>query len=323
MDAASMPQVVQAASARERVAVVAFCTDSFMEAPLHVAASSLLRNLHPDYTARFYFLLRGFPAKNIRFLRRTLDGTGRTYTANFLETSDGNMFRNFRPLHGNYTPYYRLLLPDLVQEDRLLYFDSDTQVALDVSPLFEVDMQSKAMGFVVDGILSMALESEFYLSLGKPPEGPSFNSGAMLFNLPEWRRQDCSARIFSFCQDHSAHLMSADQTVLNALFSDDCFHIDPVYNIKVYGTSDPAKIPSKGVFHFLGSPKPWDIGGRHLLPRAESWFVDLQKTAVPFHKRISLLNRAAWSRLPKILGGYRRIARKKLFAPKPISAHQG
>jgi lipopolysaccharide biosynthesis glycosyltransferase len=169
------------------------------------------------------------------------------------------------------------------------------------------------MGFVVDGIASMALESQFFLSLGKAPEAPAFNSGTMLFNLPEWRRQSCSTRIFAFCREHSAQLMTADQTALNALFADDCFHLDPRYNVKVRGTTDPGKIPVNGVFHFVGSPKPWDIGGRRLLPHAESWFDDLHKTVVPFHKRVSWLNYASWSRLPKILGGYGRIARKKLF----------
>ncbi len=298
--------------AAERIAAVAFCADQNMEAPLHVAASSLLRNLREDYAARFYFLLTGFSEAAIARLRRTLNVTGRAYTMKILETRDTGIFRGFRPLHGNYTPYYRLLLPELVEEQRLLYFDSDMQIKVDVSPLFEMDMGSKAMGFVVSGVVSTSLESKFFLSLGKAPDGPAFNSGAMLFNLPEWRRQDCSARVLAFCREHSAQLAAADQTALNALFANDCFRLDPCYNVVVHGTTAPETIPASGVLHFVGSPKPWDIGGSLLLPHAGPWFDDLRKTHIPSLMRISWLNRGAWMRFPRILGGYRRILRNKL-----------
>jgi lipopolysaccharide biosynthesis glycosyltransferase len=183
---------------------------------------------------------------------------------------------------------------------------------VDVSPLFETAMESKAMGFVVSGTVSMALESKFFLSLGKAPDSPSFNSGTMLFNLPEWRRQDCSTRVLAFCREHSAELAAADQTALNALFANDCFRLDPQYNVQVLGTTAPEAIPANGVFHFVGSPKPWDIGGSLLLPHAGPWFDDLCQTAVPPLQRFSWLNWGAWKRLPRILGGYRRILRDRM-----------
>jgi lipopolysaccharide biosynthesis glycosyltransferase len=282
-----------------------------MEAPLHVAASSLLRNLRTGYSATLYFLLTGFSARDINRLRRTLDGTGRTYTMKLLEAPDTAVFRGFRPLHGNLTPYYRLLLPDIVDEDRLLYFDSDTQINIDVSPLFELDMGSNAAGFVVDGIVSAMLESSFFLSLGKAPDGPAFNSGTMLFNILEWRRQDCLRRILAFCREHSEQLVTADQTALNAVFGGDCYRIDPRYNIKMYQVKGAEASSANGVLHFVGSPKPWDIGGRFLVKYAAQWFADLRKTAIPVYRQTPWLTAAAWARLPRILGGYRRLVKQK------------
>jgi lipopolysaccharide biosynthesis glycosyltransferase len=307
-----MSAMTGSAYAKERVAAVAFCADQFMEVPLHVAASSLLRNLHPDYTAHFYFLLTGFSEDAIR----TLDGTGRNYTFVLLETSDVTQFQGFHSLHGSYAIYYRLLLPDLVNEDRLLYLDSDIQIKVDVSPLFTIDIGSKAVGFVVDGTVSSGLDAKFLLSLGKSLDGPGFNSGVMLLNLPEWRRQECSLRIFAFCRQYGAQLINNDQTALNAVFADECYRLDPQYNVKLYPNRDRERcrmMPNDGIFHFIGSPKPWDIGGRLLLPHAGLWFDDLRKTAIPIYKRIPWLNRVSWLRLPKILGGYRLIAKQKLF----------
>lgn len=290
---------------------MAFCTDQFMEAPLHVAASSLLRNIHTDYTVRFYFVLTGFSSRAVERLRRTLDLTGRAYVMKAVDVPDASLFRSFRPLHGNFTPYHRLILPEVVQEARLLYLDSDMQVRRDVSPLFCLEMGSKAMGFVVNGRVKSALEASFFLSLGAAPDDPAFNSGAMLFNLPEWHRQNCLARILEFCRRHSGQLVAADQTALNALYAKDCFHLDKSYNMGVFPTGSAWSIPENGIIHYVGSPKPWDIGGRLLLSNTEVWWEDLRKTAIPRYRCLPWLNHHSWRRLPRILGGYRRVIQER------------
>lgn len=302
---------LMAFSNERRVAAVAYCADRLMEVPLHVAASSLLRNIHVDYSVRFYLVLTGFSAKAVNRLRRTLELTGREHEVKILDAPDPSLFRGFRPLHGNLTPYHRLILPELVQEPRLLYFDSDTQVRTDVSPLFTLEMGSRAMGFVVDGKIRFALESPFFLSLGASPDDPAFNSGAMLFNLPEWTRQDCSRRIFEFCHRHSDQLLAADQTALTALYGKECFHLENRFNIKVYPAMEIQRIPDGGVIHYVGSPKPWDIGGKLFLHHTRPWWDDLRKTAVPLSMRVPWLSYGAWKRLSKIMGGYRQVARQR------------
>jgi lipopolysaccharide biosynthesis glycosyltransferase len=294
----------------DRVAAVAFCADHLMEAPLHVAVFSLLRHLHTDYSLRLYLVLTGFSAKALSRLRHTLDTTGREYELRLLDTPDPNLFRGFRPLHGNLTPYHRLMLPEMVQDPRLLYLDADMLVRMDVSPLFSLNMESKAMGFVVDSTVEFALEWEFFVSLGMSPQDPAFNSGTMLFDLPEWRRQNCSARVFEFCRRYGNQLASADQTALNALFAKDCIHLDGCYNVKLFPGVDIQGIPGAGIMHYVGSPKPWDIGGKLALPYAKPWWRDLRQCDLPIHQRVPWINYSAWKRLPKILGGYRRSLRE-------------
>lgn len=297
-------------SNERRIAAVAYCADRLMEAPLHVAAFSLLRNIHADYSVRFYLVLTGFSVKAINRLRCTLELTERDHEVKILDAPDASRFRGFRPLHGNLTPYHRLILPELVQEARLLYLDSDTQVRTDVSPLFTLEMGSKAMGFVVDGTVEFSFESPFFSSLGASPDDPSFNSGAMLFNLPEWNRQNCSRRIFDFCRRHSDQLLTADQTALNALYGKDCIHLENRFNIKIYPAVEIRRMPDDGIIHYVGSPKPWDIGGKLFLPYTKPWWDDLRRTAAPLYKRASWLSYGAWKRLPRIMGGYYRLIRQ-------------
>ncbi len=293
-------------SAHKRSIAVAFCADRMMEVPLHVAASSVLQNLHPDYAAKFYFLLTGIPEPRRSLLRGTLELTGREHEAHFLEADDLSIFRDFRPLLGSRTPYHRLLLPGLIPDERFLYLDSDTMTQIDVSPLFEADMAGKAAGFVVHGKVGSSLEAKFFLSLGKQPDSPLFNSGAMLFNMPEWRAQDCSARIFAFCRQYRDQLQTADQTALNAIFADDCYRMAPEYNVMLHPVMGSKPVPEQGVFHFVGSPKPWDLGGRWLVQYSGRWLAQLQRTAVPQMDRIAALHVESWRRAWKIRGGYRR-----------------
>jgi len=297
---------------RNEVALpVAFCSDLAMEAPLHVAMSSLLRNLAEGYCARFYLILEGFSADQIHSLRRTLDKTGRRYELRILEGVRTEVFAGFRPHAGSLATYYRLLLPDLVQEEKLLYLDADLSVEADVSPLFASQMGGMAAGFVVDRIVKRQWDGAFLMAHGKKPDDPAFNAGVMLLNLPEWRRQGISARFFAFGQETVAALPSCDQTLLNLVFGSNCFDLGREFNVRVYCTAAPGSTPARGILHYIGSPKPWDLGGRLLLPHARRWYQAVNQTALPWRAKVPWLQTHSWQRLPKIAGGYWRVLRAK------------
>jgi len=299
------------AGVSHRVAV-AFCADRYMEAPLHVAASSLLRHLHSDYTAHFYFLLAGFSPGQVQCLRRTLDSVGHAYTMTIVDEKEVRLPAELPLLHGSVATYYRLLLPELVDEDRLLYLDSDLEVDIDVSSLFEEDMGAKPVGFVVDGLVSLSLDNKFQRSIGRLPNGPAFNAGVTLFNLPQWHRQKCSLAVWEFASKHRTKLACYDETILNALFADSCYRLRREFNFGVTA-GHRGEVPPSGILHFVGSPKPWDIAARYFFsPFADRWFNELKHTAVPFSRRVTWFNLKSWQRLPRILGGYKR-AFKSLY----------
>lgn len=292
---------------------VAFCADQHMEAALHVAMKSLLTHLDARYSAHFYLILTGFSADRLQRLHKTLNATCRDYSLTLLDPVDNRLFAGFPPLHGVMTIYHRLMLPELVNEPRLLYLDSDLSVLTDIAPLFTLDMHSTPVGFVLDGVVAGVLDRDFQLSQGRALDGPTFNSGLVLFNLPEWRRQNCTEKVFAFGRQHGARLINRDQTLLNALFADHCCPLDRKYNITVKPTTDPASVPSEGIIHYYGSPKPWDLGARFLHRFARAWFAQLRQTALPFSARCFWLNQSAWKRLPKIAGGYRQAIRMRLL----------
>ena len=291
-------------------AVIAFCSDEYMEAPLHVAAMSVVRALHPAWLARIYVLTQGIDDRGLAALRSSLDRLDRAYEMVELATAETSIFTGLRPFHGSYSAYFRLLLPGLINDDRFLYLDTDTITTIDVSPLFEVDMHGRALGFVNTGKVKHSLERNFFLSQGASLEDPSFNSGVILFNRSEWLKQDCFSRLLDFCRAHPDDLLAADQTALNVLFARDCHHLDPPFNVPL-STVFREKIPEQGVYHFVGSPKPWDLFGEWIHPYGDLWKHAIEQTAIGLQQRVSYLSLRNWRRFPRIMGGYRRIFRQR------------
>jgi lipopolysaccharide biosynthesis glycosyltransferase len=281
----------------DRTFAVAFCADRHVEASLHVASSSLLRNLDPTYLARLYFLLTGFSQARVDLLRKTLDLTGRPYDLRLLALPDSSLFGGFRPLHGSMTIYHRLALPDLVDEERLLYLDSDTLTQMDVSPLAEIDMGDRATGFVITGRAGTSIYREFYLAHGLRADGPQFNSGVMLFNVPEWRRQHCRERFLGFEQKEY------DQPILNVMFSESTCRLPEEFNLQMTPTHRLEGMAARGIHHYVGVPKPWDLGGNFLHRSYPRWREELAKTAIGFNP---YFDPQSWVRSLHLLGGYKR-----------------
>lgn len=293
---------------------VAFCADMRMEAPLHVAALSLFRHLAPGVVPHFYLLLTDFDEAARSRIRRTLDLPQRAYELTFLPGGGVDLFRGASALHGSRATYLRLRLAELIDAPRFLYLDADTLATTDVAPLFSADMGDYAAGFVVDNVLYKSLDFDLLLRLGKDLEGPAFNSGVMLVQVERWREQRCRQRIANILARHGPGLQSHDQTVLHILFSDDCFHLPGNFNRKILPRFGQTMDRGPGIYHFVGSPKPWDAGARLVFPHSRIWFEALHQTALSPAKKRMWRQKAYWSRIPHLLGGYKRAIQKGFAA---------
>jgi lipopolysaccharide biosynthesis glycosyltransferase len=281
-----------------------------MEAPLHVSIYSVLRNLHPLWNAKIYVLAPDVPPYSLARLRRTIKSADRPSTLVEITGCDCSVFSKLRPFHGSYAAYYRLLLPEYVTEDRFLYIDADTIPEIDVSPLFELDLQGHPMGVVYDVPIKSSFDADFYLSRGLDPNAPCFNSGVILFDRLQWLKQNCFSRLMEFARAHPHDLKSADQTVLNVVFARDRAELPEQFNVKL-STSRRLPIPERGIFHFVGSPKPWDMFGRIFHPYSYLWKRASRPVPLRPSERVPSLGFRNWQRLPNILGGYRRILRHR------------
>lgn len=289
---------------------VAYCGDQNMEAPLHVAAASLVLHSAPEWTIDLHFVLADFNQQRRDRLLGTLELTGRhNYEVRFVTPPPNSTFAGIPSLHGNLVTYYRFLLPDLVEADRLLYVDCDTICFTDVTPLATVPMRYPS-GFVEYGITGQQPESAFFERMGFAPDTIAFNAGVMLLDLAAWRAEGRTASMLEFCRRHHDDLICCDQTALIATCAGRFTALDPKYNLPLYPTSavpDPAEYPA--IFHFVGSPKPWDLGGQKMHRGFDLYSRELENTVFRSH-RTNYWRLSYWRRTYNIKGGYFRTLRR-------------
>jgi lipopolysaccharide biosynthesis glycosyltransferase len=116
--------------------------------------------------------------------------------------------------------YCRILLPRLLNVPRLIYLDCDVLVFRDLSELFDHPLSSgKILAAVRDSeTLSLGEDSRIAADAMKlPAQGAYFNSGVLLMNLDEIRKQNFLERSLEFLQTWSGRHRFADQFAINFL----------------------------------------------------------------------------------------------------------
>ena len=82
-------------------------------------------------------------------------------------------------LHINHMTFARYFIPDFVEEDKVLYLDSDLVVTGDLSQLFEIELEENYLA---------AARSCFGAGVG-------FNAGVLLINNKKWKSDDIRQRL--------------------------------------------------------------------------------------------------------------------------------
>ncbi|MBL8907139.1 MAG: hypothetical protein JNM20_10730, partial [Rhizobiales bacterium] len=176
--------------------------------------------------------------------------------------------------------FAKVMLPNLLQEERVIYLDSDLLVKLDIAPLVNLDLSPYILGVAGIGTFEYSIESVFYASLGLDPKAKYFNSGVMVMDLKGWRESKISERCIEFGRLHPAELKTADQTLLNYVFYKNQFvELTPAFNRTTYPNAKPITADTQAIIHFVGSPKPWDIFAEIVHTNHRIFHDTLSKTA--------------------------------------------
>ncbi len=175
------------------------------------------------------------------------------------------------PINKHYSKamYYRMLAADILPKTvkKVLYLDPDVLVINSLKSLWEIDMEGHL--FVA---ASHTGEESLLGSINKIRLDTSsvyYNTGVLLMDLRQIRKDFDSDRLFSFIDATGHKLLLPDQDVFNALYGhrtkqvpDEIWNYDPrkysQYLLKSAGAYDTYwVIQNTSILHYCGKDKPW------------------------------------------------------------------
>lgn len=147
---------------------------------------------------------------------------------------------------GSYAANMRLFLDEVLDEavEKVLYLDSDTIVTERLDELFQIDMQGKAIGMVLD-----SLGDSHKKQIGLSEFDDYYNSGVILFDLQHWRERKYKERIVQHVTEKRNNYPAPDQDLLNLVCKGDILRLNLKYNFQpIHGAF------SDGYFKFVMRP---------------------------------------------------------------------
>ena len=215
-----------------------------------VIKSVSLRN----HNVKFYVFNDDLPSEWFLLMRNRLKVIGSEIIN--VKKTDHNLCDFHLPnANLSYAAFFRYFIADEVQEDRVLYLDSDTIVNAKLDDLFTLDLQDYAIAAVQD------FDQSGWLT--------TFNSGVMVIDAKKWRENRLTQSLLELTAQHHEHVYG-DQGILNMHFGDQWLHLDKEYNFMVgldqflhlsgngewsqshyYGNCEPK------IIHYTTEFKPW------------------------------------------------------------------
>lgn len=176
---------------------------------------------------------------------------------------------------------YRLKLPSMIKEDKILYLDSDIIVTKNIADLYSVDVSDYYLAAVEDK-LSDRMRTRVNLQ-----EGETFiNGGVQLLNLQKFRENNLEQTIFNKLREIPFY---TDQDVINDVCRDKILQLPLKYNLMVLDSEEIYQSRRKEYEEAIKNPhiihytyKPWKLK----VPLHEQW----EKYATILKKKISKIN---------------------------------
>ncbi|EOH7068524.1 glycosyltransferase family 8 protein, partial [Campylobacter jejuni] len=144
-------------------------------------------------------------------------------------------FRNFLHWKGNFVAYYRLMIGSILPSyvEKCLYMDVDMFCLSDIRKLFFVDLEDKVLAAVTDfatwNIRFLKFRKLKYLFKGFLKFSREyFNSGLLLINLKEWRRQNIERKCLYILKYYKCIL--PDQDALNIVIKENYIKLPLSFN---------------------------------------------------------------------------------------------
>lgn len=226
---------------------VVFATDENYLFYTVVAITSMAESADKDTFYQIYMLVSE-ELRNGHRLLTDLQGKYANIKINLLPV-DGSEFQGvtINNKHITKATFYRLLLSELLQEDKCLYLDSDIIVTTDLQELYSTDIDDNYIAGVRDLWIDLISEEDREkrrIRTDIPSMDQYVNAGVLLLNLAKIRADHMEERFRSHMKKD---YLFEDQDIINVCCYDHIVHIPAKWNLFTAFMGQMEELKEKGI----------------------------------------------------------------------------
>lgn len=253
---------------------IAFAVDAKYTPHLETLIKSIC---YHNKCVNFYVLHNDIPKEWFEGIQLKLGKMG--YQLFPVHISD-DVFKNYKTLAhiSSSSSYYRLLIPNLINQERVLYLDADIIVNGSLADFYYSDLEGAPVGVVKDYCV---WDNFSFPYLDANVSTNYFNSGVLLIDTVKWRENHLVDILLTLAEKFSDKVLFGDQCILNILLRDKAKYYSLNENCQVhYIELIKRKYSDKFVnlstepiiIHYSSTQKPWDNKNDSLYYREKYWF---------------------------------------------------
>lgn len=226
---------------------------------LYCAIASTLAYLNPERKAKVYILDGGLSETSKSKLIQLVQNYGERVYIKFVAI---NIFKFEGATLGpgnSLMAYSRILIPDLIQESKTIYLDSDILVLRDLAILYDWELKSDNAIAAVQDFETITIEADSKIiaqKLGIKAENHYYNSGVILINIDYLRSFKFVEKSLIFLKDWFSYYRFHDQSAINFLLNGKIQSLPEAWNFPSWKFNDQVDNSLDKIIHFTNAV-PW------------------------------------------------------------------
>lgn len=284
---------------------ISFSTDNNYR-PMYVAMSSILYSKHKDTAINFIILTTNDFKQEYKNEIFMLVRDFGNIDVEFIPVEDKFVGVTSEISHITVPTYYRLLLPNIINDDRCLYLDTDVIVRQDLWDLYNTDIDGYELAGVeayFRKLLKVGSFERFLHEFDIISMDKYINCGVMLMNLSLLRKNNFyeqGLKMFYKCHEKGIRICE-DQDIINAICLEKIKILKPKYNAMLKYYKYPYSVfrdfctksdweetwDNPAIIHYAGEDKPWKLLS---LPYSDEWWAHCYNSGMHQLFRHEILN---------------------------------
>jgi len=201
--------------------------------PACVCISSLCEHAKPDTFYKLYILTAPEFAKPSQDKFKLLENKYKNISMEFINMGNKCEEWVIPGERWGKEAYYRLLIPDLIKEDKCIYFDTDTLVMDDLTELYNENLGNNLIGGMADQFRFHGMNTPKNFRFGLTDTKNYIQSGVLLWNNKACREQNFVQRMYDYFRYANSEGGVLDQAAINAVPFGKIVTLKMKYNIIV------------------------------------------------------------------------------------------